>query len=130
MPDGYTVPAGTNVSMNAWVVNRQDIFGEDVDDFVPERWLQQEGESIEQHRERIAQMKRTELTFGGGSRACTGRYIAFLEAYKMIPALLLEFDIGLVDQDAEWVTINRWTVRQENFQCWLRPRSNDGQPSK
>ncbi|KAL8992099.1 MAG: hypothetical protein Q9169_007372, partial [Polycauliona sp. 2 TL-2023] len=50
MPDGYVLPEGTNVGMNAWVVNRQTVFGEDPDEFVPERWLQQRDESVEQHR--------------------------------------------------------------------------------
>ncbi|KAL8846531.1 MAG: hypothetical protein Q9221_008383 [Calogaya cf. arnoldii] len=82
MPDGYVLPEGTNVSMNAWVVNRQDVFGENPDNFIPERWLRQNNESIEQHRDRTNQMKRADLTFGGGARACTGRYIAFLDIYK------------------------------------------------
>lgn len=122
MPDGYVLHEGTNVSMNAWVVNRQEIFGEKVDDFIPERWLLQGNESVEQHRDRTTQMKRADLTFGGGSRACTGKYVAFLEIYKVIPALLLKFDIDLVDQDADWGTFNRWTVRQNDIQCRLRPR--------
>ncbi|CAO1604281.1 hypothetical protein XANCAGTX0491_007840 [Xanthoria calcicola] len=122
MPDGYMLPAGTNVSMNAWVVNRQDIFGHDPDAFIPERWLRQGDETVEQHRDRTYQMKRADLAFGGGSRACTGRYIAFLEIYKVVPALLLEFDIELADPLAEWVTINRWTVRQNDIQCRLQPR--------
>ncbi|KAL8958172.1 MAG: hypothetical protein Q9193_004720 [Seirophora villosa] len=122
MPDGYVLPKGTNVSMNAWVVNRQSTFGENVDDFIPERWLRQGDESVEEHRIRTNKMKRADLTFGGGARACTGKYIAFLEIYKVVPALLLKFDINLVDQDADWVTINRWTVRQNDIQCRLKPR--------
>ncbi|KAL8646921.1 MAG: hypothetical protein Q9226_006654 [Calogaya cf. arnoldii] len=51
MPDGYVLPKGTNVSKNAWVVNRQYVFGENPDDFIPERWLRQNNESIEQHRD-------------------------------------------------------------------------------
>ncbi|KAL8837676.1 MAG: hypothetical protein Q9170_002437, partial [Blastenia crenularia] len=122
MPDGYMLPEGTNVSMNAWVVNRHEIYGDSVDDFIPERWLQQDDETAEQHRTRTKNMKRADLTFGGGSRACTGKYVAFLEIYKVIPALLLEFDIDLMNQDAEWNTINRWTVRQNDIQCRLKPR--------
>lgn len=124
MPDGYVLREGTNVSMNAWVVNRQDVHGEDVDDFIPERWLQQKSESTEQHRDRTTRMKRADLTFGAGSRSCLGKYIAFLETYKVVPAILLEFDIMLVDQDADWVTINRWTVRQNEIQCRLKPREH------
>ncbi|KAL9041628.1 MAG: hypothetical protein Q9180_001155 [Flavoplaca navasiana] len=130
MPDGYMLPEGTNVSMNAWVVNRRDIFGEELEDFVPERWLWQGNESIEQHRDRTSQMKRADLTFGSGARACTGKYIAFLEIYKVVPALLLEFDIELMDEEADWITINRWTVRQNEIQCRLKPRKQPNTTSQ
>ena len=120
LPDGYTLPAGCNVSINAWVLSRHAVFGNDVDEFIPERWLQQEDESIEEYEERTTKMKRADLTFGGGSRTCPGKYISLLEIYKVMPTLLLEYDIGLVDEFGEWRTINRWLMRQENIGCWLR----------
>ena len=124
MSDGYTLPRGTRVGMNAWVVGRQDVFGADVDSFVPERWLQYDGEDEQAHQERVARMKRADLVFGAGSRSCTGRYIAFLEIYKVIPTLLLEFDVFLADEQHEWTTINRWIVRQEDIPCRLRRKAS------
>ena len=123
LPDGHILPAGTNVSINAWVLNRHTVFGEDPDEFIPERWLQQNHETTEVFKERISTMKHADLTFGGGSRTCTGKYISFLEIYKVIPTLFLEYDIGLVDEAGEWSTINRWAVRQENIGCWLKRKS-------
>jgi cytochrome P450 len=39
--DGYSIPGGTTVGVNAWVLHRnKDIFGADVDKFRPERWLE------------------------------------------------------------------------------------------
>ena len=39
--DGYTIPGGTIVGVNAWVIHRDaEIFGEDVLEFRPERWLE------------------------------------------------------------------------------------------
>lgn len=52
-------------------------------------------------------MKRAGLTFGSRSRACTRKYVAFLEAYEMIPSLLLEFDVGLVEQSVSLSTDGR-----------------------
>lgn len=98
LPDGYILPAGTNVSMNPWVINRHPLFGDAVDDFIPERWLQQPREAEAEYQKRIGQMKRADLVFGGGVRACTGRYVSFLEMYKLIPTLLMEYEIGLVDE--------------------------------
>lgn len=43
--DGYHLPTGTIVGVNAWVIHRNtEIFGPDVDAFKPERWLEVEKE--------------------------------------------------------------------------------------
>jgi len=122
MPDGYVLPAGTHVSMNPWIVNRQPaVFGERVDDFIPERWMKGKGEEEAEYKRRVGRMKRADLVFGGGVRACTGKYVSFLEMYKVLPTLLGVFEVGLVDE-GEWETVNRWVVRQEGVRCWLRRR--------
>jgi cytochrome P450 len=39
--DGYALPAGTIVGVNAWTIHfDKSIYGEDVDVFRPERWLE------------------------------------------------------------------------------------------
>ncbi|KAL9106661.1 MAG: hypothetical protein Q9227_008313 [Pyrenula ochraceoflavens] len=132
MPDGFTLHPGTNVSMNPWVVNRQrSLFGDDVDKFIPERWLRRcSEESEEEYRERLNVWKRSDLFFGGGgSRSCTGKYIALMETYKLIPTILLEFDINLEHPETEWKTINRWTVRQEDMFCTIRSHQGKGERS-
>jgi cytochrome P450 len=41
--DGQFVPGGTSVACNGWVLHRdKDVFGQDADDFRPERWLEDE----------------------------------------------------------------------------------------
>jgi cytochrome P450 len=42
-------------------------------------------------------MERTMLAFGAGKRVCLGRHIAELEMKKVIPRLLLEFDVRTPD---------------------------------
>ncbi len=38
---GHFIPGGTIVGCNAWVIHRRpEIFGEDVDIFRPERWIE------------------------------------------------------------------------------------------
>ena len=125
LTDGYIVPAGTNVSINAWVLNRHAVFGDDSEHFIPERWLQQEHENMDEYKERTGAMKHADLTFGAGSRSCPGKNISLLEIYKVIPTLFLEYDIGLVDESGEWTTVNRWLMRQENIKCWLRRKSDN-----
>lgn len=44
--DGYRVPAGTVVGVNAWVLHRdRGVYGADADAFRPERWLEADEEA-------------------------------------------------------------------------------------
>lgn len=66
---GERIPGGTIVGINAWVVHRRpEIFGEDVDDFKPERWLQASPAQLKE-------MKATMFQFGAGARTCIGKNI-------------------------------------------------------
>lgn len=41
--DGHFLPGGTSVACNGWVLHRdRDVFGQDADEFRPERWLEDE----------------------------------------------------------------------------------------
>lgn len=87
---GERVPGGVIVGCNAWVLHRRrDVFGEDVDAFRPERWL-------EASPERLKEMKATMFHFGAGSRTCIGKNISLLEIYKLVPSFLRRFEVCLL----------------------------------
>ncbi|KAL7943921.1 cytochrome P450 [Trichoderma barbatum] len=87
--NGTFIPGGTVVGCLAMAVHLdQACFGKDSDIFRPERWLN--GSDTE----RIA-MERGFLGWGAGSRVCIGRHIAELEIKKVIPTLLLKYNITL-----------------------------------
>ncbi|KAI1383967.1 cytochrome P450 [Hypoxylon trugodes] len=91
--DGHFVPAGTVVGSSPWVIHRSaDIWGPDVDEFRPERWLDKENEG---------NLKRYFFVFGGGSRVCLGRNISMLEVNKLVPTLLMCFNMKLADDVTE-----------------------------
>ena len=95
LPDGRFIPEGTIVGMNPWVIARSEkYFGKDTDKFIPERWLQQPGESSEAYSERRSLMKAGDLTFGAGSRICIGRNLAILTAYKLIATLFTKYEVS------------------------------------
>lgn len=97
MPDGSTIPTGTIVGLNPWVVHRDPkVFGDDVESFVPERWLQKDGEPTEAFEARLKAMKDSDLTFGAGNRVCIGRWLALMEVYKIVPSLLQKYKVRLV----------------------------------
>jgi cytochrome P450 len=99
MPDGGPfLPGGTKVGMNAWVSNRDEaVYGpEDVDGFVPERWMKRAGEADEERTARIARMKNLMLTFGHGGRVCTGKSVAMLELVKLVGTFVLRYDVSVL----------------------------------
>lgn len=94
-PDGHTIPAGTVVGVNAWVTHfDKDVFGEDADEFKPERWLMNEKESEEAYRARISKMRYSDFAFSKGPRRCLGIHIAQQELWKVIPTLVGLFNVS------------------------------------
>lgn len=71
------MPAGTSVGCNSWVLHHdQDIFGQDADDYLPERWL---GDP-----ERVNRTSKYDFSFGMGARECAGKQVALVEVQKTV----------------------------------------------
>jgi len=112
---GEHIPGGVIVGCNAWILHRRpEIFGKDVDSFIPERW-------IDASPAQLKDMKATMFQFGAGARTCIGKNISLLEIYKLVPTFLRNFDIEMDCQD--WKTRNAWFVRQRDFFTTFKPRS-------
>ncbi|KAG9244294.1 cytochrome P450 [Calycina marina] len=110
---GEYLREGTSVGMNAWVVHRnRAVFGEDADEWRPERWLGPE--------EQRKKMEASLLTFGGGHRTCLGKHISLLEIYKLVPSLLQEYDLEPLSLDKTWRIENRWFVPQFGLNVKLK----------
>jgi cytochrome P450 len=90
---GPFLPVGTIVGANPWIIHRHSIFGVEVDSFVPERWLQADGESETTFHARRQQMLSATFTFGAGPRTCIGKNISLLEIYKLVPSLFLTYKV-------------------------------------
>lgn len=89
---GQWFPGGTVVSCHPYIVHRDgNVFGPDTDQFRPERWLVQDSET------RI-KMERASLGFGNGKRICLGRHLAELEMKKVIPTLLMRFQVRVANE--------------------------------
>jgi cytochrome P450 len=87
---GHFFPAGTTVGCNPVSLHRNpDIFGVDADEYNPDRWLQEEDHA------RVRMMERINLIWGGGARTCPGRHLAELVVFKVVPALLKDFDLKI-----------------------------------
>ncbi|KAI1455020.1 cytochrome P450 [Annulohypoxylon moriforme] len=123
---GQYVKGGTIVGCSAWIIHRRpEIWGEDVDEFRPERWLVDEklkGEEKNEQERRVREMNGMMFQFGMGARTCIGKNISLLEIYKVVPSLLRRFDIRFKDPNQEWKLVNAWFVKQSNFQTMFELR--------
>ena len=123
LPDGSFVPAGTAVGINPYVAGRnKKIYGADADEYKPERWLQHEGETDDEYKERMRAFNAADLTFGGGSRVCIGRNLANLEVYKIIATLIKRYEIEMIEAKSDWKVTGSWFPRQSGLICKLNRR--------
>ena len=83
---GHHLPAGTNVYMLAWVIQRDQRYFERPDDFVPERWL----DGLAKRLPRFAY-----FPFGGGPRLCIGQPFAMLEAILLLSTIAQSWHLTL-----------------------------------
>ncbi|UKZ80116.1 hypothetical protein TrVFT333_007881 [Trichoderma virens FT-333] len=98
--NGTFIPGGTVIGCLAMAIHMdQTCFGKDPELFQPERWLNRSD------AERSA-MERGFLGWSAGSRACLGRQIAELEIKKVIPTLLLKYNISLDNPEQSLQFVN------------------------
>lgn len=87
---GYDVPAGTNVLLLSYVIQRRPEFWTDPETFDPDRFLPERS----QGRHPLAY-----FPFGGGQRKCIGFQFALLELTLAISTIMQRFDLDFVDLD-------------------------------
>jgi cytochrome P450 len=86
LPDGTFLPATSVVLWCPWAMGRSShIWGEDADEYRPERWLSDDGQL--QHRS-AAEFP----VFNGGQRLCLGKKMAEAMAVQVIATLVAKFD--------------------------------------
>ncbi|KAH7090845.1 cytochrome P450 [Paraphoma chrysanthemicola] len=92
---GVFIPGGTIVANNAsGMYMDANLWGLDVNAYRPERWL-------EGSEEQCARMNRANLLFSAGKRMCLGINVSWLEMRKVIPALVMNFEMTLVHPEKE-----------------------------
>jgi len=110
------LPRGTIVGMNAWVVHHdRTVFGEDANEFRPERWIEAEPEELRM-------MEKCFLSFGAGTRTCIGKNISMMEMSKMVPQLLRDFDFSWASEQKTWQIKTFWFAKQSGVFVRIHPR--------
>jgi len=86
---GHFFRQGTTLGVLPSVIHRNEaVFGEDVEAFRPDRWL-------EAGPEKLRMMEAAHMGFSRGKRACLGQHIALLQMKKLIPALVMKMDVSV-----------------------------------
>ena len=87
--DDY-IAGDTSVSMSAYVIHHQESVFRDHNTYYPERWLGEEGKSLQSFF----------VPFSTGARGCIGRNISYLEQTVLIASLVHRFEFAL--PSPEW----------------------------
>jgi cytochrome P450 len=101
---GYTVPAGSLISLNTYVMHRDPRFFHDPERFDPERFARGWEERIPRY---------AYLPFGGGPRVCIGNGFAMMEARLIVATLAQRLRLSLEPQQ-EIVPMQLVTVRPKH----------------
>ncbi|KAM0716115.1 hypothetical protein Q7P37_008629 [Cladosporium fusiforme] len=92
---GTFLPEGTSVGCSQSALHHNpDVFGSDADLFRPERWLEADAS-------RLKAMEFAHMGFSRGRRVCIGQNLAVMQMKKLLAALIMGFDISLVDPTTE-----------------------------
>ncbi len=86
---GYRVPAGTQLFMFQWVVQRDARYFDNPEEFNPDRW----GDGLAGRLPKYAY-----FPFGGGPRLCIGQSFAMMEAVLLLATIAQKFQLRLVPE--------------------------------
>ncbi|RPD63476.1 cytochrome P450 [Lentinus tigrinus ALCF2SS1-6] len=123
--NGYHLPAGSIVVGNSWAMLHDERMFYEPEEFIPERWLNEDGSLREEMRD-------AELAaFGFGRRICPGRHLAAASIWIGIASTLTTFDLAKpVDEDGKVIEpsgeyISGLVTYPKSFQCVFKTRSEN-----
>ncbi|KAF4999383.1 hypothetical protein FGRMN_2524 [Fusarium graminum] len=88
----YLLKKGENVQMSALVGHTLDVWGEDISDFKPDRFIES---GLKENSANEKAKRAAYIPFGGGRSLCPGRNFAFAENLGLVACLLAGFDVTL-----------------------------------
>ncbi|KAF1750008.1 hypothetical protein GCK72_016553 [Caenorhabditis remanei] len=83
---GQTIPSGTRVFAQLWSILKRDSIFEETDKFNPDRYLLQDGETMNK-----GVLERT-IPFSIGKRSCVGEGLARLELFLIFSAMMQQYE--------------------------------------
>ncbi|KAE8363632.1 cytochrome P450 [Aspergillus caelatus] len=110
----YEVKPGDSLDVFLAAVHRDPaVYGSDVDEFRPERML-------DEHFKKLP--ANSWKPFGNGKRSCIGRAFAWQEALMILALILQNFRFNLVDEDYALKIKESLTIKPDNLWAYATPR--------
>lgn len=91
--DGDFYPAGTNVGVSAYALQRNPLVWRDSGTFHPERWLEDDSKHLQSNLPGL-------FAFSSGSIGCPGKQLAYMEMTIILAMLISHFNMTLDRPDA------------------------------
>lgn len=112
---GVWVPGNTTVSASTWAVHRDPEIFERPLEFLPERWLGENG----------VKLQRGFIPFSSGARACVGRNMAYMEVTLTVAALVHRYHLTLPTPDWEPKVVETFVIKAGEMpvKMWRRNRN-------
>uniref|UniRef100_A0A0W0FD55 Cytochrome P450 n=1 Tax=Moniliophthora roreri TaxID=221103 RepID=A0A0W0FD55_MONRR len=121
----YFIPKGTTVFANIWAMTRDEGLYPNANQFLPERFFDQDGQLNDDNRV---------LAYGFGRRACAGKHVASSTLWLLIASTLALFKIDRAKNDrGEEIRIKDdyiergALVHKAPFRCSFMPRSDEAE---
>lgn len=91
---GYSIQEGMVVSTQPFSLHRnEEVFGDDINQFKPERWLKKFNESDLEYDARMKLFDKYTMTFGQGNRMCLGMHLAVTEIKACVASIFGNKDL-------------------------------------
>ncbi|KAF8319191.1 cytochrome P450 monooxygenase pc-bph [Cantharellus anzutake] len=105
---------GSILSVPSYSIHRdRDVWGEDVDEYRPERWFEGDEEK----------MQKTFNPFSWGPRACVGKNLAMMELLMIIASVFRRYEFVPVEEDQKMETLEGFL--RKPLECVLGVKRRD-----
>lgn len=106
------IAGGVSVGMSAYVAHQIDAHFPRPNEYIPERWLGEEGKNLQPYF----------LAFSAGARGCIGRNISYLEQTVVLASLLRRYEFALPhpDWEIERLETMNWILGPMPVKVWKR----------
>ena len=111
----FYIGHGAEIGFNPWIMQRDPEIFPDPDAFKPNRW-------IDADSSHLVRMNRAWLAFGAGRHSCSGQHISMLEMTKLIPSLVLRYNMAWQDGASDVKVENYFFTTQTGLNVSLSAR--------